>query len=61
MSYNNDKICSSFDSTSIYNWKGLGTMPERKRFKRKLKILDLMYNSTLGTITVIRNIYLVTV
>lgn len=34
---------------------------ERKRFKRKLKILDLMYNSTLGTITVIRNIYLVTV
>lgn len=60
MSYNNNKICSSFDSTSIYNWKGLGTMKEKK-FKRKLKILDLMYNSTLGTITVIRNIYLVTV
>lgn len=29
MSYNNDKICSSFDSTSIYNWKGLGTMKEK--------------------------------
>lgn len=29
MFYNNDKICSSFDSTSIYNWKGLGTMKEK--------------------------------